>query len=50
MSQYTHITHTFEPVFDRHSIGRAYWNYKEKDFGIINIEDKEVQKELGRLL
>ena len=37
-------------VFDRHGIGRAYWNYKEKDFGIINIGDKEVQKELGRLL
>jgi aryl-phospho-beta-D-glucosidase BglC (GH1 family) len=37
-------------VFDKYGIGRAYWNYKEKDYGIINIEDKEVQKELGKIL
>ena len=37
-------------VFDKYGIGRAYWNYKEKDYGIVNIEDVEVQKELGKLL
>ncbi|MCR4716092.1 MAG: glycoside hydrolase family 5 protein [Lachnospiraceae bacterium] len=37
-------------VFDKYGIGRAYWNYKEKDYGIINIEDKEIQKELGTIL
>jgi hypothetical protein len=37
-------------VFDKYGIGRAYWNYKEKDYSIVNIEDVEVQKELGKLL
>lgn len=37
-------------VFDNHKIGRAYWNYKEKDFGIVNIPDKEVQKQLAAML
>ena len=37
-------------IFDKYGIGRAYWNYKEKDFGIINIDDLQVQKELGKLL
>ncbi|MDD6327692.1 MAG: cellulase family glycosylhydrolase [Lachnospiraceae bacterium] len=37
-------------VFDKHNIGRAYWNYKEKDFGIVNIEDKDIQKKMASLL
>ena len=37
-------------VFDAHKIGRAYWNYKEKDFGIVNIKDENVCKKLASLL
>lgn len=37
-------------VFDNHKIGRAYWNYKEKDFGIVNIPDKDIQKQLAAML
>lgn len=33
-------------VFDKYQIGRAYWNYKEKDFGIVNIEDEQIRKTL----
>lgn len=34
-------------VFDKYSIGRSYWNYKEKDFGIIDIKDEKVRKQLA---
>ena len=37
-------------VFDKDQIGRAYWNYKEKDFGIINIADETVRKTLCSVL
>lgn len=37
-------------VFDNHKIGRAYWNYKQKDFGIVDIPDAEVQKKLAAML
>lgn len=37
-------------VFDKYNIGRAYWNYKEKDFGIINIKDEKVRKQLAEKL
>lgn len=37
-------------VFDKYNIGRAYWNYKEKDFGIVNISDEEVRKKLAEKL
>ncbi|MGN0584152.1 MAG: glycoside hydrolase family 5 protein [Ruminococcus sp.] len=37
-------------VFDKYNIGRAYWNYKEKDFGIINIADEEVRKKIAKQL
>ena len=23
-------------VFEKYGIGRAYWNYKEKDFGLVS--------------
>ena len=37
-------------VFDKYGIGRAYWNYKEKDYGIVNIPDHDVQKKLAERL
>lgn len=37
-------------VFDKYNIGRSYWNYKEKDFGIINIKDEKVRKQLAQKL
>ena len=37
-------------VFDKYNIGRAYWNYKEKDFGIVNIKDEKVRKQLAEKL
>ncbi|MDE6798447.1 MAG: glycoside hydrolase family 5 protein, partial [Ruminococcus sp.] len=37
-------------VFDKYSIGRAYWNYKEKDYGIINISDENIRKKLAEKL
>jgi len=37
-------------VFDKYGIGRAYWNYKEKDYGIVNIPDQNVQRELAAKL
>ncbi len=36
--------------FDRYSIGRAAWNYKEKDFGLIDAHLEEVREELVKLL
>ncbi len=37
-------------IFDKYQIGRAYWNYKEKDFGIINIQDEKIRKQLAEKL
>ncbi|MDE6677865.1 MAG: glycoside hydrolase family 5 protein [Ruminococcus sp.] len=37
-------------VFNKYNIGRAYWNYKEKDFGIINIKDEKIRKQLSENL
>lgn len=37
-------------VFDKYSIGRAYWNYKEKDFGITDIKDEKLRKQLAEKL
>ena len=37
-------------VFDKYGIGRAYWNYKEKDYGIVDIPDESVQRELAAKL
>lgn len=33
-------------TFEKHSIGRACWNYKQKDFGLVDEHYKEVQAEL----
>ena len=32
-------------VFDRHGIGRALWNYKEKDFGLVDASFAEIRAE-----
>ena len=37
-------------IFDKYQIGRAYWNYKEKDFGIINIQDEKIRRQLAEKL
>jgi hypothetical protein len=37
-------------VFERHSIGRAAWNYKGKDFGIIDDHMSPVRDELIKYL
>ena len=37
-------------VLNKYGIGHAYWNYKEKDFGIINIENAEARNELIKSL
>lgn len=37
-------------VFDKYNIGRAYWNYKEKDFGIVNIGSEDIRKKLAAKL
>ncbi len=37
-------------VFDRHGIGRALWNYKNKDFGLVDSHYDGVRDELVRLL
>ncbi|MBQ8825242.1 MAG: cellulase family glycosylhydrolase [Ruminococcus sp.] len=34
-------------IFNKYQIGRAYWNYKEKDYGIVNIENEEIKKQLA---
>lgn len=43
-------TSDINTIFNKYNIGRAYWNYKEKDFGVINIEDEKVRKELTEKL
>ncbi len=30
-------------VFNKYNIGRAYWNYKRKDFGVIDIKDEKTK-------
>lgn len=37
-------------AFKKHGIGRALWNYKEKDFGFVDDSFKEVQEEFIRCL
>ncbi len=37
-------------VFEKYAIGRAAWNYKEKDFGIVDTHYSSIQKELVSLL
>ena len=33
-------------VFEKHHIGRACWNYKQKDFGLVDAHYKEILDEL----
>ena len=37
-------------VFEDHHIGRALWNYKQKDFGLIDPHYDAVREELIRCL
>ena len=37
-------------IFEKYGIGRAAWNYKEKDFGITGAHYDSVREELIRLL
>lgn len=37
-------------VFDRHGIGRALWNYRNKDFGLMDAHYDGVRAELVKLL
>lgn len=37
-------------VFDKYNIGRAYWNYKEKDYGITDIKNESTRKQLAGIL
>jgi aryl-phospho-beta-D-glucosidase BglC (GH1 family) len=37
-------------VFREYNIGRALWNYKGKDFGIIDIENKEIMHKIIEML
>ena len=37
-------------VFDRHGIGRALWNYKRKDFGVVDPHYDGVRDELIGIL
>lgn len=37
-------------AFKRHGIGRALWNYKEKDFGFVDESFKEVQDDFIAVL
>ena len=37
-------------TFEKYGIGRAAWNYKEKDFGFISEHMKEVLPEIVKLL
>lgn len=37
-------------VFDRHGIGRALWNYKNKDFGLMDAHYDGVRDALVKLL
>lgn len=37
-------------VFDRHGIGRALWNYRDKDFGLMDAHYDGVRERLVKLL
>ncbi len=37
-------------VFEKYGIGRSLWNYKEKDFGLIDEHYASVRKEMERYL
>lgn len=37
-------------AFERHGIGRALWNYRNKDFGLVDAHYDGVRDELVRLL
>lgn len=37
-------------AFNRHGIGRALWNYKEKDFGFVDERFKSVKEDFIRIL
>lgn len=37
-------------VFENHSIGRAIWNYKQKDFGITELYPKEKVEDMKKAL
>lgn len=37
-------------AFKNHNIGRALWNYKEKDFGFVDESFKEVQDDFIKVL
>lgn len=37
-------------VFEKYGIGRSLWNYKEKDFGLIDPHYASVRKEMERCL
>jgi hypothetical protein len=37
-------------VFEKYGIGRSLWNYKEKDFGLIDDHYAAVRKEMERYL
>ena len=37
-------------VFDKYGIGHALWNYKEKDFGLVNEQFASIRDDFIRLL
>ena len=37
-------------VFDRHGIGRALWNYKNKDFGLVDPHYDDIRERLLKTL
>jgi len=37
-------------AFDKHGIGRALWNYKEKDFGFVDASFEEVREAFIQIL
>ena len=37
-------------VMDRHGIGRALWNYKEKDFGFAGSQFDEIREDFIKIL
>ncbi|MCR5624061.1 MAG: glycoside hydrolase family 5 protein [Lachnospiraceae bacterium] len=41
---------SFSEVFNKYNVGRAAWNYKEMDFGIIDEHLKDVQDEIIKCL
>lgn len=37
-------------AFNRHGIGRALWNYKEKDFGFVDESFREIKEDFVKIL